>query len=393
MKSMAVIKEPRPALVNQMLVDILHTLKEEPEFSGTHRPPFELDEDGLPAGRAGVANCSLDFDLWKDLRNPAVVGLHPAGLEEIWEYYACNMASALDPGGRRTMFRIPEPYETATKRYGRAVIVSVMVPVSRDLTSTYYKLIQEGSPSPLETFHQAMRDLNRLADQSVTRLAYRLMSPERVVLPMSGDVVSALGEQAIPATRRGDSHGPCKAVFPHKSVAVLTGLGQFGAHRLVMRDEIINGQVRRFLGPVRSLIMFDPDKPSTGAGLRLLTEDWKQRLIRLQMGAMPGYRLCQRFNPDAALRCSSCLDSCPTGAVSNSAIGPDGTYSEDVQKQSHRFWENHLQFDFQRCAENTSRPARIYGNWVCARCLVACAASGGRNRGSVERFTQEGAAV
>ena len=39
-----------------------------------------------------------------------------------------------------------------------------------------------------------------------------------------------------------------------------------------------------------------------------------------------------------------------------------------------------------RCAEGTSKPARMYGDWVGARCLVACAAAGKRISQAVEGF-------
>jgi len=50
---------------------------------GDARRNFKLDADGQPAVQAAVANCPQDYDLWQGLRNPALVGLHPVGIQEI----------------------------------------------------------------------------------------------------------------------------------------------------------------------------------------------------------------------------------------------------------------------------------------------------------------------
>ena len=55
-----------------------------------------------------------------------------------------------------------------------------------------------------------------------------------------------------------------RVVCPQKSVAVLMGLGQFGVSRIVFKDEIVGGNVQRFTGPLRSIIIFDQEELTTG---------------------------------------------------------------------------------------------------------------------------------
>lgn len=98
----------------------------------------------------------------------------------------------------------------------------------------------------------------------MTRLAFRLKHPDRVVLAMNKHTVAATTEQAVPLTRRANAHGPnMPANHSHKSAAVLTGLGQFGASHLIIRDEAVDGHVNRGIGPVSSLVAFDSGQPST----------------------------------------------------------------------------------------------------------------------------------
>ena len=46
--------------------------------------------------KLAVGNVPLDYDLWEGLRNPAIIGMYPAGLKEIWN-------STLIAGKRKSM--------------------------------------------------------------------------------------------------------------------------------------------------------------------------------------------------------------------------------------------------------------------------------------------------
>ncbi len=64
-------------------------LQGEPAFERTTQPiQYAVDKKGIPLIKVAVGNVPLTYDLWKGLRNPAVIGLYPAGLREIWEFYA-----------------------------------------------------------------------------------------------------------------------------------------------------------------------------------------------------------------------------------------------------------------------------------------------------------------
>lgn len=52
---------------------------------------------------------------------------------------------------------------------------------------------------------------------------------------------------------------------------MLAGSRRFSLHRLVLRDEIVDGEPQGFMGPIRSLVMLDPVDPEDGDGVKLLT--------------------------------------------------------------------------------------------------------------------------
>jgi hypothetical protein len=111
--------------ITQLYKDRIAELQEEPEFQWKKDSiKYAVDEEGEPQVKVAVGNVPLDYDLWEGLRNPAVVGLYPAGLEEIWEYHANKRRERVDESGRRTIFQVPKTFEQARKRFGRAVIAS-----------------------------------------------------------------------------------------------------------------------------------------------------------------------------------------------------------------------------------------------------------------------------
>ena len=110
-------------------------LQEEPEFQWSlARTTYETDEDGKPLVKLAVGNVPLDYDLWAGLRNPAVVGLHPAGLREIWEFYANRRRPRVDESGRQTIFQVPRSYD-----YARSMAVLTVALFIMRLTSLYIR--------------------------------------------------------------------------------------------------------------------------------------------------------------------------------------------------------------------------------------------------------------
>ena len=75
-------------------------LQEEPEFQcNREQIKYAADADGAPIVKVAVGNVPVDYDLWEGLRNPAVVGLYPVGLREIWEFYSNRVKQKIDENG------------------------------------------------------------------------------------------------------------------------------------------------------------------------------------------------------------------------------------------------------------------------------------------------------
>ena len=114
-------------------------LQDEPEFQWKHESiKYAVDEDGDPSVKVAMGNVPLDYDLWKGLRNPAVMGIYPAGLKEIWDYHANRRRAQVDEYGRQTIFQIPRSYDFAKEKFNRAVIISVMLPFSHEVIKNIY---------------------------------------------------------------------------------------------------------------------------------------------------------------------------------------------------------------------------------------------------------------
>ena len=127
-------KELTIGRVGELLADRVTELQEEPEFQrGDRKRPYACDETGKPQIKLAVGNVPVDYDLWQDLRNPAVLGLHPAGLPEIWEFHANRRKQKTDESGRQSIFQTPRPFDYALENYSRAVIISAMLPFSQEM--------------------------------------------------------------------------------------------------------------------------------------------------------------------------------------------------------------------------------------------------------------------
>ncbi len=385
--------ETRVELSQPTLTRLLNTLVEElrrePEYAWNRAlPAMATDADGRSDAKLAAANCAPDFDPWDRLRNPALAGLHPLGFEDLWNFYAAHSTKNIDEDGRATIFRVPQSYESALENIQRVVLIPVMIPVAPELAGAYAASAARGDLAPDHHYLRGMRELVQLVDAAVTRMAYRLMGPDRTVLAMTAPAVKSISQEILPSLRRGNYHGACKGDnYTQKSVAVLAGLGQFGAHRLVMRDEIVGGRVRRFMGPVRSLVVFDPEEPREEEGLRLLTEGWRDHLFALHSDD-PGTgrdRFCRHYTGDPDRSCSACFEACPADAIASSATEAGGDYPTAVAGQEHRFWDGALQFDYRRCLERRTQLADIYDEWICGRCLATCVARGGRSADAVTK--------
>ena len=347
-----------------------------------------VDDEGEAMVKAAVANCALDFDLWRGLRNPALVGQHPVGLREIWEYYATRDIKKTRPDGTPNYLSMPTPFEKAAERFNRVVIISVMLPLAGKIFDRYGEVIVRRDPSPYDAYCKAWAETNQILDEAVAKVGMELYGPERAVVPMTGNMVTMISQQAVPAIYQGNYHGPCKGGnYPQKGIGVLTGLGQFGVSRIVFRDEVRNGQAERFLGPIRSIVLFNSQEPVTDGsdGVVYLNETWRTHVRSLAdftdvSPEINRQRYCS-YIPDQEWDeegCGLCIRYCPSGAVGNSAPQPNGEYAETIQQQASRFSDGYLQFDFARCLEDRTQKAQLFPDFMCGRCAAICAARGKR---------------
>lgn len=372
-------------------------LQEEPkhQWSGDQRA-YAAASDGRPVVKVAVGNVSLDYDLWSGLRNPAVSGLYPAGLQEIWEFFAHQRRHRLDASGRPTIFQVPQTFDYAREHYSRAVLISVMLPFSPDIMEAYVNSVLDEQAASSHLFSRMYEETTEILDQATSRVAMELTRADKVVVPMTNENVDKLSHQAIPVTHQDSAHGPCKdGNFPQKSLAVLLGLGQFGVSRIVFRDEVAEQGVQRFVGPVRSVIVFDTSPLVTdgSGGIIFPTEGWREFLFSLYDFTRTGsdlnqHRFCSYFPMDDS-GCGECIQHCPSGAQAASVPLPTGGYSDQVASQAHRFYDSKLQFDFSRCCEDRGQMTILFPEWSCARCVAMCQVRGRRRAASVLSFKDE----
>lgn len=362
-----------------MFKEKITELQNEPAFERTAQPiQYAVDKKGIPHVKLAVGNVPLTYDLWKGLKNPALIGLYPAGLHEIWEFYAHRRKTGVDESGRPTIFQIPRSFDSAQKEYNRAVLVSVMLPFSPEILTQYTAVIRGKGSS--HVFSRMYEEVNTLLDTATTRVALDLVADDTVVVPMNNETVSSISKEALPLTRQGTSHGPSKGVnYPQKSVAALLGLGQLGVNRIIFRDEYTNGTVERFTGPLRSLVIFDK-KDVENNSIICLSDSWRLFLFDLYDFTntdpeVNKYRFCS-YIPYNDNGCRLCIEYCPSGAQANSVPDPTGEYPHYIASQTHRFWKGKLQFDYARCCEERGQMASLFPEWSCARGLSVCAAKG-----------------
>jgi hypothetical protein len=270
-----------------------------------------------------------------------------------------------------------------------------MLPFSHKVIKGYVDSVENERDRSSYIFRRMYEDTNFMIDKATGRVGIELASVDGAVLSLTNDNVERLSKQALPLTQQGASHGPSKdGNIPQKSLAVLMGLGQFGVSRIVFRDEVVGNEIQRFVGPLRSIIVFDEKEPvkDNSQGVFYPTKEWRNFLLKLYDFTnidpeLNKYRFCT-YIPLNDTGCGKCIAHCPPNAQANSVPTPNGLYSEQVSKQTHRFWDDKLQFDYARCCETRGQMASIFPEWSCARCVSACANNGNRRKYAAEKFYQ-----
>jgi ferredoxin len=361
----------------------------EPEY-GWRRDfgSYMTDTQGAPVVRVGVVNFDPRFDIWQRLRNPAQAGVHPLTPADIWDYYAANDFQRTRPDGTANALATPESFPQALDRIGRVIIVSAMLVVNPEVYERYAVKIEQGDLDSFDYYARATGEVAEIIDKAVGKFALSLMAPGRAVVPMTTRNSQRIVDRTRSLYRTGPYHGPCNNHWPQNSIAVLTGLMRFGVHRLAFRDEVDDrGQRQRFYGRYRSIVIFDQHPPvSEGPDgvTRLDAErlDWLRRLNDYTdvSPEVVEQRYCTYNVTQANGRsvCGKCLDACPPKALPNSSPRPDGVYSVEIRKQTHRFWDTVLDFDYSNCTNDRHQKVELFEEYVCARCEVMCAARGVR---------------
>ncbi len=172
-------KELTAGTLARSFSETIAELQEEPEFQrGDNRKHYATDEKGAPQIKIALGNVPVDYDLWAGLRNPAVLGLFPVGLPEIWEFHANRRKQKTDETGRQSIFQVPRDFEYALHNYTRAVIVSLMLPFSPEVVHEYVSRVIDNKKSSSHLFAKMYEDTNRMADKAVARVAMQLASAD-----------------------------------------------------------------------------------------------------------------------------------------------------------------------------------------------------------------------
>lgn len=365
----------------------------EPEYNWNGRfKSFRTDEDGTPTVRVGIVNCSLDTDIWEGLRTPAHVGMYPLGPEDIWRHYACMTVKTTRDDGSSNPLAMPETFEEAKKKYRRFTILIGMLAFNSQIYRTYGEKIARGDQDPFDYYSRASDDVGAIINKAVGKAALALMTPGRVVVPMTEKVTNTIIERTRSEYLTGRYHGPCNDHWPRNSVAVLAGLLNFGVNRIPFRDEVgENGETFRLFGRYRSIVLFDKEAPVTNntGGVLAVDSDRLKRLKRINdyTDVDPGIvsrRYCtyNTLNSGGRSVCGKCLDVCPSGALQNSSAASGGTLDKHLTEQRHRFWGDTLDFDHANCVSDRGQKGQLYDDYVCARCEAICASQGIRKSAS-----------
>ncbi len=365
------------SILTSLLKEKMATLLKKPKYRWwDERSLYEPDADDLPLIKVAMGHCPSTYDLWQGIRGPATVGLHPATFQDIWDYYACEVQTPIRwDDDDYYQFQVPRLSD-----FPYAAVASIMLVASPQQLEEQALLLDAGELGCADDYTTAWKLLSELLETSLSRTAMSLYSPDLVCVPMIEETQKRLAQEVIPAFHQKDRHGPDKGGnWPQKSVAFLTGLGQFGASRLIFRDEIIDGQVQRFYGQIRSLVLFSREDNLSGS-VKLDDPVHRKRLFTLAQfrDALPqeeDIRFC-RFKKG----CSECIRACPSGALPHSIPEKD-----NARGRSSQGWQ---QFAASPCRD-FARHSRVFPGWVCARCVVACVRRGHKDEAAVARYWQE----
>lgn len=128
--------------------------------------------------------------------------------------------------------------------------------------------------------------------------------------------------------------------------------------------------------------------------MRLLTERWRTGCSAcIQVLELRPVRFCGYFSGVRERACTDCIAACPSGALANSTPTPGGQHSAAVSRQTHRFRDGRLRFDYRGCRQSISVMEAVYGEWSCGRCLAVCAESRGASVQAAQAFGQAVLAV
>lgn len=379
--------------LTRLLGEKVAETQQEPDFQKGEGPRFATGADGEPLVKVAAGNIPIDYDLWEGLRNPAMVGMFPAGLAEIWEFQAKRKQKEAEAAGQAAP-QIPASFDYALANYRRAVIASVMLPFSSAIVHDYVREVIRDTQNVSTRFAAMHVELGRLLDKALVKAAADLAAanPDAVVVPMNGETIRTISTEVIPQTHQGLSHGVSKGGnYAQKSVAVLMGLGQFGVSRLVIRDEADNGRVLRYAGPIRSLVIFDKNNVVADGndGVIYPSSAWRQFLMRLfdftsTDPEINQYRFCSHINPEDR-SCTQCIDICVTSAQAASTPDFAGQYSGDIV-QKGRFWQDKLQFEFEKCRDQQAQIRKSTPDWFCGKCVTVCVDRGIRRKSATQSF-------
>lgn len=347
---------------------------------------FMTSNEGKPVVRVAVANCSVDMDIWKGLRTPANVGVHPLTPADIWMHYAAMHVKNTRPDGMPNPLAMPESFNDASRRFQRVIIISGMLAVNPQVFRDYAKKIEDGDADPLDHYRLATNDVSAIIDRALSKAALQMMSPDRAVIPMTKKNTDAIISRTRAEYTKGRYHGPCNDHWPKNSIAVMTGLLRFGVNRIPFRDEVTKeGNCQRLFGRYGSIVVFDKERPvkDDGKGITLLDYDnleWLKKVndYTIVDPEVTSDRYCtyNLLKPDGASICGKCIEMCPSNALPNSSPLPDGVFPDKILRQKHRFWKETLDFDYANCSRDRTQKAEIFEDYVCARCEAICASRG-----------------